>query len=189
MAAHRTRAATGCRHQTSRYLQSIEPAASMNERSDNRYYRALFAELRRLGHVEGQSLIIERYGREQNISGLAATVADVIRTNPDVVYVIPPAVPVFKRQTDRIPLVGLTGDPVAAGLVQSLAHPGGNLTGVSVDTGPSIHGKRIALLREIFPAMSKFSYITLRTQWENLVGAPNARGVRRGWNQSRHFPH
>jgi putative tryptophan/tyrosine transport system substrate-binding protein len=149
-----------------------EPAASMNEGSDNRYYRALFAELRRLGHVEGQNLIVERYGREQNTSGLAATVADVIRTNPDVVYAIPPAVPVFHRQTDRIPLVGLTGDPVAAGLVQSLAYPGGNLTGVSVDTGPSIHGKRIALLREIFPAMSKFSYIALRTQWENLVGSP-----------------
>jgi putative ABC transport system substrate-binding protein len=149
-----------------------ESAASMNERSDSRYYRALFAELRRLGHVEGQNLIVERYGREQNISGLAATVADVIRTSPDVVYVIPPSVPVFKRQTDRIPLVGLTGDPVASGLVQSLAHPGGNLTGVSVDTGPSIHGKRIALLLEIFPAMSKFSYIASRTQWENLVGAP-----------------
>jgi putative ABC transport system substrate-binding protein len=152
-------------------LQSIR-ASGVDERSDNRYYRALFAELRRLGHVEGQNLIVERYGREQNISGVAETVADVIRTNPDVVYVIPPALPVFKRQTDRIPLVGLTGDPVAAGLVQSLAHPGGNLTGVSVDTGPSIHGKRIALLREIFPAMSKFCYIALRTQWENLVGSP-----------------
>jgi putative ABC transport system substrate-binding protein len=171
MAAHRSRAATGCRHQTPRYLQSIR-ASGVDERSDNRYYRALFAELRRLGHVEGQNLIVERYGREQNISGVAETVADVIRTNPDVVYVIPPALPVFKRQTDRIPLVGLTGDPVAAGLVQSLAHPGGNLTGVSVDTGPSIHGKRIALLREIFPAMSKFCYIALRTQWENLVGSP-----------------
>ena len=42
-----------------------EPTVLMNERSDNRYYRSLFAELRRLGHVEGQNLVIERYGREK----------------------------------------------------------------------------------------------------------------------------
>jgi hypothetical protein len=43
-----------------------EPSALMNEQSDNRYYRALFAELRRLGHVEGQNLVVERCGRERN---------------------------------------------------------------------------------------------------------------------------
>jgi putative tryptophan/tyrosine transport system substrate-binding protein len=59
---------------------------------------------------------------------------------------------------------------VAAGLVQNLAHPGGNITGVSVDTGPSIHGKRIALLREILPAMSKLSCLTLRILWEGSQG-------------------
>ena len=149
-----------------------EPTALMYEQSGNRYYRALFAELRRLGHVEGQNLVVERYGRERNASGLAAMVAEVIRSNPDVVYAIPPSPPVFKAQTDKVPLVALTGDPVAAGLVQSLARPGGNLTGVSVDTGPTIHGKRIALLREIFPAMSKLCCLTWRTHWENLLGLP-----------------
>ncbi len=144
----------------------------MNEHSDNRYYRALFAELRRLGHIEGQNLIIERYGREKNASGLAAMVAEVIRTDPDVIYVIPPGAPDFKRGTAKIPLVALTGDPVAGGLVQNLARPGGNLTGVSVDTGPTIYVKRIALLREIFPAMSKLCCIALRPQWENVMGPP-----------------
>jgi putative ABC transport system substrate-binding protein len=99
-------------------------------------------------------------------------VAEVIRSNPDVVYAIPPSPPLFKAQTDKVPLVALTGDPVAAGLVQSLARPGGNLTGVSVDTGPTIHGKRIALLREIFPALSKLCCLTWRTHWENLLGLP-----------------
>ena len=149
-----------------------EPTALMYEHSDNRYYRALFAELRRLGHIEGQNLIIERYGREKNASGLAAMVAEVIRTDPDVIYVIPPGAPDFKRGTAKIPLVALTGDPVAAGLVQNLARPGGNLTGVSVDTGPTIYVKRIALLREIFPAMSKLCCIALRPQWENVMGPP-----------------
>jgi len=81
-----------------------------------------------------------------------------------------PGAQFFKRETDKIPIVALSGDPVAAGLVQNLAHPGGNITGVSVDTGPSIHGKRIALLREMFPAMSKLSCLTLRIQWEGFQG-------------------
>lgn len=145
-----------------------EPTALMNERSDNRYYRALFAELRRLGHVEGQNLLIERYGREQNTSGPAAVAAEVVRNNPDVVYVVGPGTTLFKQRTDKLPIVALTGDPVAAGLVQNLAHPGGNITGVSVDTGPSIYGKRIALLREILPGMSKLAYLTLRVGWDTM---------------------
>jgi putative ABC transport system substrate-binding protein len=145
-----------------------EPAALMNERSDNRYYRALFAELRRLGHVEGQNLVIERYGREQSMSGYAVLAAEVIRNNPDVVYVVGPGTALFKQQTDKLPIVALTGDPVAAGLVQNLAHPGGNITGVSVDTGPSIYGKRIALLREILPGMSNLTYLTLRVGWDAM---------------------
>src|SRR5437879_12402570 len=140
----------------------------MNERSDNRYYRALFAELRRLGHVEGQNLLIERYGREQNTSGAAAMVAEVINNKPDVVYVVGPGAMLFKQRTDTLPIVGLTGDPVAAGLVQNLAHPGGNITGVSVDTGPSIYGKRIALRREIKPSMSKLAYLSLRVGWDAM---------------------
>ncbi|WP_426423470.1 ABC transporter substrate-binding protein [Bradyrhizobium genosp. A] len=139
-----------------------ESTTLMNERSDNRYYRALFAELRRLGHVEGQNLLIERYGREQNTFGPAALASEVVRSNPDVVYVVGPGTLLFKQQTDRLPIVALTGDPVAVGLVQNLAHPGGNITGVSVDTGPSLYGKRIALLREILPGMSKLAYLTLR---------------------------
>jgi len=108
--------------------------------------------------------------RERNVSGPAALAAEVVRDNPDVVYAVGPGAQFFKRETDKIPIVALSGDPVAAGLVQNLAHPGGNITGVSVDTGPSIHGKRIALLREMFPAMSKLSCLTLRIQWEGFQG-------------------
>jgi hypothetical protein len=122
------------------HLQPFRALALIQENSDNRYYRALFDELRRLRHVEGQNLTIERYAKEQNTAGPAALVAEVVRNNPDVVYVVGPGALEFKVQTAIIPIVGLTGDPLALGLVQSLAHPGGNVTGVSVDTGPSIHG-------------------------------------------------
>src|SRR3954451_3901552 len=147
-----------------------EPSALMDERSENRYYRALLTELRRLGHVVGENLTIERYGRESNTSGPAALVSEVVRSEPDVVYVVGVGSLLFKRETSTIPIVALTGDPVAQGLIPNLARPGGNITGVSVDTGPSIHAKRIALLREIFPALSKLAYVTLRLQWEAIQG-------------------
>ena len=147
-----------------------EPQALMQEKSENRYYRALFAELRRLGHVEGQNLTVEKYGSEQNKSGPAALAAEIIRSSPDVVYVIGPGATVFKNANAKFPIVALTADPVAQGLARSLAHPGGNITGVSVDTGPSIHGKRIELLHEMFPAMSKLAFLTLRVAWQGVQG-------------------
>jgi putative ABC transport system substrate-binding protein len=148
----------------------FEPSALMQERGENRYYRALFEELRRLGRIAGQNLTVERYGKEQNTSGPAALAAEVVRSNPDIVYSVGPGSLFFKRETASIPIVALTADPIAIGLIQSLARPGGNITGVSVDTGPSIHGKRIAMLREMFPGMSKLAYLTLRLAWENAQG-------------------
>jgi putative ABC transport system substrate-binding protein len=98
--------------------------------------------------------------------------AQVVRSNPDVIYVIDPAATFFQHETSKIPIVTITNDPVAAGFAQSLAHPGGNITGVSAETGPSIHGKRIALLREMFPAMSKLACVASRRAWERSSGAP-----------------
>ena len=160
----------------------FEPASLMNENSENRYYRALFGELRRLGQVEGRNLTVERYGREKSVGGLPALAAEVIGARPNVVYAIGPGAQLFKQASDAIAVVALTGDPVAQGLIRSLAHPGGNITGVSVDTGPSIHGKRIVLLREMFPKLAKLACLTLRTQWDtgqgrDIVEAGRAVGV------------
>jgi putative ABC transport system substrate-binding protein len=66
-------------------------------------------------------------------------IADAVRSNPDVVYVVGSGdALLFKRQTDKIPIVALTGDPVTSGLIQSLAHPGGNITGTSTPLPPFI---------------------------------------------------
>lgn len=148
-----------------------ESEALMNERSENRYYRVLLSELRRLGHIVGENLTVERFGRERNTSGAAALVSEVVRSQPDVVYVVGFGSLLFKRETSTIPIVALTGDPIAQGLIQNLTRPGGNITGVSVDTGPSIQGKRIALLQEVFPALSKLAYLTLRPQWDAIQGS------------------
>jgi len=93
--------------------------------------------------------------------------ATLVRTQPDAIFTIGPGTLELKARTATIPLVTLTYDPIALGLTQNLARPGGNLTGISVDTGPSIWGKRIELLREIFPAISKLGFLALRaSSWE-----------------------
>ena len=154
-----------------------EPSAFMHEHSENRYYRTLFEELRRLGWVEGQNLTVEGFGREQNTSSPDALAMKIVRSNPDVIYTVGPGAVSFKPATSRIPIVALTADPVALGIAQSLAHPGGNFTGASIDTGPSIHGKRIALLREMFPAMSRMGCLALRFQWNGQVLGPAIRAA------------
>jgi putative tryptophan/tyrosine transport system substrate-binding protein len=154
-----------------------EPSADLHEHSESKKYRALFAELRRLGQIEGQNLKVESYGREQNTSSPEALATEVVRSNPDVIYVIGSDAVFFKKLTSRIPIVVSTADPVKQGLAESLARPGGNFTGVSIDTGPSIYGKRIALLREMVPTMSKLGCLVLRLSWNGPNAGPGIRAA------------
>lgn len=140
-------------------IVSTAPIALMQENSSNRYYRAIFAELRRLGHLEGENLTVERYGKEQSHAGLDALAVDVVRSNPDAILSIGDGSLQMKAATTTIPLVIWDYDPIGRGLIKSLAHPGGNITGVVGDIEPSIWGKRVELLREAFPAMEKLAFL------------------------------
>jgi putative ABC transport system substrate-binding protein len=153
-----------------------EPSADLHEHG-SKFSRALFAELRRLGQIEGQNLKVESYGREQTTSGAEALATEIVRSNPDVIFVVGPHTLIFKKLTSRIPIVVITGDSVKQGIAESLAHPGGNFTGASVDAGPSIHGKRIALLREIIPTMSKLGCLALRLSWNGPITGPAIRAA------------
>ena len=141
----------------------------MVEDSSNPYYRVLFSELRRRGHIDGKTLAVDRYGQEQVGSGMPSLSEAVVKNKPDVIYAIAAAA-FIKAVATTVPVVALSGDPIAMGLVKSLARPGGNITGMSVDVGPLLHGKRIELLREAFPAMSDLIYVNLRTSWEAFLG-------------------
>jgi putative ABC transport system substrate-binding protein len=146
-----------------------EPTAVMVEDGINPYYRVLFEALRRRGRIEGKTLAVDRYGQEHMGGGQSALVETVLRNKPDVIYAIA-ASPFIKAAAATVPVVALSGDPIAMGLVQSLARPGGNITGMSVDVGPMLHAKRIELLRDVFPAMSELIYVNLRPSWEAFLG-------------------
>ncbi len=104
--------------------------------------------LRELGYVEGENLLVE----SRNLgAGLEKNVAELVETKPDVIVTVgTQSVIAFKKATRDIPIVMASSDPVATGLVESLAHPGGNVTGFGI-LSPEISGKRLGLLQEAAP--------------------------------------
>ena len=151
-------------------LHPSHPVADMTENSSLRYYHAFFEELRRLGYVEGRNIVIERYSGEGLVENYASLAQDVVSRNPDLVFAMTAwmATP-LKKASSTIPIVAVSNDPINDGLVTSLAHPGRNLTGVSVDPGLEIWGKRFQLFREVVPTISKVGILAQRQNPERDV--------------------
>jgi len=123
--------------------------------------KALLDGLRELGYVEGRTIAIEwKWGDDQfdTLSGLAA---DLVRSNVDVIVTGgTSATKALKTATQTIPIVmAIVGDPVAAGLVDTLARPGGNATGFSI-VAPELGTKRLELLKEIVPNLSSIAVLS-----------------------------
>ena len=115
--------------------------------------------LRELGWIEGRTIAIEyRYseGRPERVAEIAA---EFVRQEVDVIVTYGGAVAVVKNATATIPIVfAIAGDPVRVGLVESLAHPGGNVTGTSIQQA-EIAGKRLELLRDVVPHLRRLAII------------------------------
>lgn len=110
--------------------------------------------LRELGYVEGRNLQVVIRIAPEKPDAIAAAAAELVALKPDVIVTfLTPASRAAKKATSTIPIVmASSGDPVATGLVASLARPGGNITGVASTTS-EVTGKMLELLREIRPAM------------------------------------
>jgi putative ABC transport system substrate-binding protein len=115
-------------------------------------------ELARLGYVEGHNLLVERRAADGKLDRLPALAAEIIAFQPDLIFAPPaPAAAAAKALTTTIPIVFcFVNEPVALGFAQSLAHPGGNLTGVS-NFSVEIAGKRIELLKELVPGLTRLA--------------------------------
>jgi putative tryptophan/tyrosine transport system substrate-binding protein len=135
-------------------LHPSHPVSELTENSRFKYYREFFHELRQLGYIEGNKLLVERFSAEGRSDHYREVAREAAARNPDVILAITPwmAGP-LKEATSTIPIVALTNDPVQAGLVTSMARPGGNITGVSVDAGLEIWEKRLQLFREVVPTI------------------------------------
>jgi putative ABC transport system substrate-binding protein len=152
----------------------VSPATAVGDMSitGNRIYRAFFEELARVGYVEGQNLVVERYSGEGRTESYASIARDVVSTSPDVIFAVSTVLALnFKMVTSMVPIVAITGDPVTAGLVNSLARPGGNITGVTVDAGSSLHGKRVEFLVAASPKSSNARLLGSQSSWDGSGGS------------------
>jgi putative ABC transport system substrate-binding protein len=121
---------------------------------------ALRQRLRELGHVEGENIAFEYRWTEGRDDRLAALAAELVRAKSDVIVTTgTPGTLAAKRATGTIPIVfASSANPVNAGLVASYARPGGNVTGFTI-LGPELEGKRIQLLKETVPGLSRLAVI------------------------------
>src|SRR6476620_3405981 len=113
----------------------VIPAAKVSDITVNGmpFFRAFFEELSRLGYVEGQNLGVERYSGEGRTERYAELARDVVNTHPDLILTSGARLSLdFKMATTTIPVVTAIIDPIAMGLVASIARPGGNITGVTI---------------------------------------------------------
>ena len=141
------------------YLSGSSPSTSPARR------KAFLQGLRELGYVEGKNIVIEwRYAEEGKLDRLSEIAAELVRLKVDVIVTTGSSVTrAAKEATSTIPIVMTQdSDPVANGFVASLARPGGNITGLST-LSPEISGKRLELLKEIVPKLSRLAVLGTST--------------------------
>jgi putative tryptophan/tyrosine transport system substrate-binding protein len=134
-----------------------ESGVAKNGMADS--WGAFLQQLRKNGYVENENIVIERYGAEGHVDQYAAIAQAMVRSKPDVLVALATIGLQLLRATDKFPIVAALLDPLGMGLVQSLARPGKNFTGVTVDAGPAVFGKGVEVLRELLPSLSRMGIL------------------------------
>jgi putative tryptophan/tyrosine transport system substrate-binding protein len=146
------------------------------------HHVAFFAELRRLGFIEGQNLAVDERGYALRVEQMDEHAAEVVKSGVDVIMVGgDAAVRATQQATAQIPILALTDDMVGQGFVRSLAKPGGNTTGVTL-LASELDGKRQEILLEALPgaraiATLSDTNVSRASQLKALEDAARARGV------------
>jgi putative ABC transport system substrate-binding protein len=148
---------------------------------DSPPFVAMFDELRRLGFIEGQNLTVDWRVYALHIDLIPEFAAELVKAKVDVIYASGDAVRVAQRATATIPVLGIAQDMVGQGLVNSLARPGGNTTGVSV-LATELDGKRQEILIEAVPGLRRMailadSRVTSSSELQALQEAARAGGI------------
>jgi putative ABC transport system substrate-binding protein len=123
-----------------------------------------------LGYVEGKNIAIEYRYAEGKLDQLPALAAELVRLKVDVIVAVgTPAIKALKTATRTIPIVMATvGDPIGTGIVESLARPGGNITGLTI-LSPELSGKRLELLKETFPRVTRVAVLWNPSNQSNSI--------------------
>jgi len=132
-----------------------------NSPGGRRAWEGFFQGMRKLGYVEGQNILVEGRWYGDHTDRLPALAAELVRLKVDVIVAgAPPAPEAAQRATSTIPIVMANhSDPVGSGLAGSLAKPGKNVTGLST-LAPELVGKRLQLLKEVIPGISRVAVLS-----------------------------
>ena len=132
----------------------------------------LFRRLEQIGFVEGKNLFVDRFATEGRPERYAEIARNIVQRKPDVIalwfdhqFILEVA-----KETTTIPIIATFGDPVAAGIVQNMARPERNITGVSLDAGIEMQGKHLEILRQAVPTAARVAYLSNRAEWEGAWG-------------------
>jgi putative ABC transport system substrate-binding protein len=135
--------------------------------------------MRDLGYTYGEHFVTEARGAEGKPERFPGMAAELVRLHLDVILAVGPALPALKQATSTIPIImTASNDPVAQGLVQSLGHPGGNITGLSLQS-VEITGKLLELLKELVPNVAPVAVIWHKSglaNWRAAQAAAQAGG-------------
>jgi putative ABC transport system substrate-binding protein len=148
------------------------------------FYDALFEGLREYGYEEGRNLIVERRYARGQAERFKEFAAEMVRLNVDIIIVVTtPAALAVKNATKTIPIVHPNAiDPLNTGLIASLAHPGGNLTG-GAQLSAETSAKRLEILKKVVPRLSRVAALwnpanpALVLSWKETEGAARVLGV------------
>jgi len=132
----------------------------LNTPADQALFDDFRAEMRALGYIENKNLVIDSRGAEGKAERLPSLTSELIALRPDVIVAIGnPAIAAAQRATSTIPIViAAATDPIASGFIKSLAHPGGNTTGVAPMFGDSV-GKSLEILHTILPRAKRVAVL------------------------------
>jgi putative ABC transport system substrate-binding protein len=173
------------------YLATTSPLSELiGPDPANPALRALVHGLRDLGYLEGRNLVLDIRSLEGKWERTEEFAADFARLGTDVIvlatYTLVPAV---RKVTGSIPIVMLAGgDMIGSGLVQSYARPGGNITGLRTDVDTDVEAKRLELMLELAPRLTRIAYLGSLEDWEGIYGQAVQAAARRRQVQLFHAP-
>ena len=158
-------------------LLSVQPRAVVSERIE-----AFRAGLRTLGYVEGKNVVVDYLDSAGNQNDLPAVVAELVHGDTDVIVTGgSQATRAAKEGTSRIPIVmAQDNDPLGAGFVTSLAHPGGNITGLA-NLAAELSGKQLELLKEVLPKLARLAVFSDSTEPGNPKSLKEAENAAKGF--------
>lgn len=147
------------RAQATRSMRRVGVLAPSTQAKEEITLKPFFDQMRELGWIEGQDISYDRVYADDRHEMLPRLAAELVARKPDLIYTPPVVAAVAAKQaTETIPIVfGIVGDPEGVGLVTSLAHPGGNVTGMS--SVADLFAKRIELLRELIPGATRLGLL------------------------------